>query len=74
MPFISRKKLKEYEESAKTLLTELEKLKNHSYLIGIEREGRENIFTFARDNQVHQIKTMGLISDNLPEWKEKLLR
>ena len=74
MPFISRKKLAEIKDSADALLKELDKMKNHSYLIGIERNGRVNSFTFARGNAVHKIETMGLMSDDLPGWKEKLLR
>jgi hypothetical protein len=48
-------------------------LQQHAYLISIERTGRVNQFTFMRGDQVHQIETMGLISDDLPGWKRKLL-
>lgn len=74
MPFVSSKKLNEMKESADALLKSLEELKQRSYLIGIERNGRVNKFTFVRGTEMHQIETMGLISDDLPGWKKKLLR
>ena len=74
MPWISQQQLQAALQTAVSLQAELEKLKNCSYLIGIERSGRENVFTFARGSEIYQVRTMGLLSDNLPEWKEKLLR
>lgn len=72
--WISQKKHDELIQKSEELLASLETLKNHAYLISIERSGRENIFTFSRNEELYQVRTMGLISDNLPEWKEKLLR
>jgi hypothetical protein len=72
--FIRRKKFNEILAAVEQLTAELEKLQEVSMLTGIERKGRENLFTFLRGGEVIQIKTMGLMSDNMPEWKAKLLR
>ncbi len=52
----------------------LESAQKHAYLVDIERAGRLNKFTFARDGKVYVIESMGLLSDDLREWKEKLLK
>lgn len=72
--WISRKDYDDFRDTAKALQAELEKLRDRPFVIGIERSGRENIFTFARGSETYQVRTMGLLSDDLPEWKEKLLR
>jgi len=72
--WISKKKYEAMQSTAADLLNSLEALKQQAVLIGIERNGRVNTFTFVRNGEPYQIETMGLISDNLPEWKEKLLR
>jgi hypothetical protein len=74
MPFVSQKHLNELVDSAKQLLTELEQIKKRPFLMNVERAGRVNTFTFCRNGEFYKIETMGLMSDNLPEWKEKLLR
>lgn len=55
-------------------MLQLENIKDHSYLVSIERDGRVNKFIFMRGEKMYVIETMGLISDNIPEWKEELLR
>lgn len=40
-------------------------------LIGIHRDGRMNVFTFARKGEVFKIETMGLLSDNVPQWRKQ---
>ena len=72
--WISRKQFDAMRAAADALNAAQEELRKRAYLIGIERNGRENTFTFMRGEEVHQIATMGLISDDLPGWKEKLLR
>jgi hypothetical protein len=74
MPFISHKQLDEFKTTHDALQQELEKLKARPFLIGIERAARVNKFTFCRDGEMYVVETMGLLSDNLPEWREKLLR
>lgn len=74
MPIISKKHLGELINSSTVLLEELEKLKKRPFLISVERVGRVNKFTFVRGSELYVIETMGLIGDNIPEWKEKLLR
>ncbi len=71
--WISRKAYSEMKEQTEALLAELEKIKEQTFLIGIERTGRVNKFTFVRGKSVHQIETMGLIGDDLPGWKRDLL-
>lgn len=72
--WISRKMFNQLKAETEELLATAEDLKKRAVLIGIERSGRTNKFTFVRGAEVHQIETMGLISDDLPKWKEKLLR
>ncbi len=50
-----------------------EEMAGHAYLIGIERNGRTNVFTFIKNGEPYQIETMGLIGDYIAEWKERLL-
>lgn len=38
-------------------------------LISITRNGRMNVFTFARGETNFKIETMGLLSDNTDEWR-----
>lgn len=51
----------------------LQKAQQSPVLIGIERDGRLNRFIFAKNGEIHKIETMGLISDNIKEWKDTLL-
>lgn len=50
-----------------------EALQKRAFIIGIDRQQRMNKFTFMRNGELHQIETMGLISDDIRDWKEKLL-
>lgn len=72
--FITKKKYEEMQHTAAELLNSLEKLKNQAILIGIERVGKLNKFTFVRNGEPYVIETYSTLGDNLPEWKEKLLR
>lgn len=45
-----------------------------AYLRDIDRKGRITKFTFVRAGETVEVETMSMMSDNLPEWKEKLLR
>lgn len=40
-------------------------------LVDIQRNGRMNVFTFIREGKTFTIETMGLLSDDLPEWRRK---
>lgn len=42
---------------------------NACRLLSIHRNGRVNIFTFARHEQIFTIETMGLLSDQPDEWR-----
>ena len=72
--WISRARFDELKQHVNELLTQLKKLENRPYLIDIERQGRTTRFLFARGKQVHEIKTMSLMSDDLKKWKDDLLR
>lgn len=50
-----------------------EELSKRAFIIGMEREGRVMKFTFMRNGELFQLETISQISDNLPEWKAKLL-
>lgn len=52
----------------------LEQADQRAYLISIEREGRMNRFRFARARfGIFVIETMGLLSDDINDWKRNLL-
>jgi hypothetical protein len=72
--WISKKDYLDLKIATEKLLKELEVLKKRPYLIAIERNGRENIFTFSRGEATYEVRTMGMLSDNLPEWKKELIR
>lgn len=74
MPWISQKKLSELSDCVDALNQQLAALRGNAYLIGIERKGRANVFTFVRNDEVHVVETVGMMSDNIPHWKEKLLK
>ena len=42
---------------------------NSCRLLSIHRNGRLNVFTFARGDQIFTVETMGLLSDNPDEWR-----
>jgi hypothetical protein len=46
---------------------------NHAFLVSIERQGRSNFFTFMRNGELIKIETMGLISDDIGQWRKDLL-
>jgi len=58
----------------KERMTAMQELQDRSYIVSIERDGRWNKFLFSRKKEIITIETMGLIGDDLPGWKEKLLR
>ena len=66
-------RIEELETALKLALDDNEMLQNRALLFSIEREGRTNKFTFIRNGKFHQIETMGLLSDDLTDWKRKLL-
>lgn len=67
------KKLKQAHEHLNNFMDELEKLRKRSYIIGIERKGRKNIFTFVRDGQLYKIETYNTISDDINGWRKTLI-
>lgn len=42
-----------------------------AFLIGIERDGKANVFTFIRGDQSFKIRTYATISDDLAEWRKQ---
>jgi len=72
--WISRRKFDHLKKTVDEMVGAAEKLQTASILISIERKGRTNVFTFMRGKEVHQIETYSTMSDDLPGWKEKLLR
>lgn len=43
---------------------------NLAVLVRIDRIGRENVFHFVRNGEVFTISTMGLLSDDVGEWRK----
>lgn len=71
--FVSRKKFNQAKEAAAKLLDEVEKLQDRAFLVSIQRKGRMNIMTFARNGKIYQVETMGRLADETPEWRKNLL-
>ncbi len=71
---VRKKDYEQLEQSVEILEKEVEVLQKRPFLISIERNKRVNRFTFVRDGNLVTIETMGLISDNIKDWKDKLLR
>jgi hypothetical protein len=74
MPWVSQKDIQAFRDSHDVLMAEIDKLKKRPFLLSMERVGRLNKFVFCRDGEIVEVETMGLLSDNLPEWKAKLMR
>lgn len=74
MPFVSNKTLEEFKQASTRMNEELKKLEKKPYLVSIERVGRKNQFTFIKDGKTYVIESMGLLSDNISQWKEDLLK
>lgn len=72
--WITRARFNAMKKSVDEMVAAAEKLQTASILISIERKGRANVFSFMRGKEVHQIETYSTMSDDLPGWKEKLLR
>lgn len=79
--FGSRKKINDLNalvdrlaDSNEKLIKTCEDFTKFAFLISVEREGRTNKFMFKRGEELYVVETMGLIGDNLKEWKEKLIR
>lgn len=72
--FIPRKKFDALVQANNELLKTLQEVKDRTILIGIERKGRTNVFTFVRGDKVHQIETMGMIADDFGQWRRDLLQ
>lgn len=52
-----------------------EAMQKHAYIVDIDRPAgsRVNKFLFVRNSQMHVIETMGLMSDDIAQWKKDLL-
>lgn len=74
MPWVSKQQLEVFQQTAAALQAELERVKKLPYLVSVERHGRVNKFLFCRDGELIEVETMGMLADNMPMWKEKLLR
>ena len=72
--FVKRKDMERLTENLRVLNEALEQAADRAVLLGIERKGRKLVFTFVRGEQVHQIETVACLSDNMKDWKDKLLR
>lgn len=63
----------ELEAAHKALLATVETINKRSILIGIERAGKLNKFTFVRNGSPFVIETYGTLSDDVKGWKKDLL-
>ena len=65
---------RELEKLLQNSIAANEQLQQRAFLLDIQRIGRVNQFSFVRNGEIYRIETVGMISDNLPEWKERLMR
>lgn len=72
--WVRRKDFERLKHECEKLVSLIDQAKDKPYLIDIQRASRMNKFTFVRNGKVHQIETMGLMSDDLDAWREMLLR
>jgi len=54
------------------LIADAAALRQRAFIIGIERTGRVNKFTFARNGQIHVIETYGTLADDVHGWRKDL--
>lgn len=66
-------RIEQLESALEDMIKANESLSKRSFIVSIDRQNRVNKFTFVRNGEMYVVETMGLISDNLPEWKAKLL-
>lgn len=64
-------KLKEHVEELNRLLKEAEK---RAVLVDIVTEDKKLKFIFVRNNTLTKVETMRLMTDNIKEWKDTLIR
>lgn len=65
--------LKALQLAHNALIDDAAALKRRPYLIGIERTGKLNKFTFSRNGQIHVIETYGTLADDVHGWQRDLL-
>lgn len=70
---IALARIEQLEVALKDMIEANEALSKRAFIVSIDRQNRVNKFTFVRNGEMYVIETMGLISDNPREWKEKLL-
>lgn len=72
-----RKRALEAEARLETALQMLDamarKFQEANTLISINRDGRQNVFTFIRNNEIHRIRTIGTWDDDIDAWKKLLI-
>lgn len=73
MVWISSKKLALLKETAKKLIAAQEDINERWYLLDIRRDGRINTFIFQRKTELYEIKTIGMLADDVENWKSTLI-
>ena len=61
-----------YIDAGTQAATMSEQFINAPKLIALHRNGRLNVWTFARGDEMITIETMGLLSDDVENWKQQL--
>ena len=59
-------------ETLENLTAAARAMDGRAYLFKIDRDGRTNKFTFVRGTELHVIETMGLLSDDIEQWRNDL--
>lgn len=72
--WVKREKFEQLKEHVEELVRSLKAAEQRTVLIDITTEGRKLKFIFVRNNEVFEIETMRLMSDNIKQWKDDLLK
>ena len=71
---VRRSKLKEAIQACEKLVEECNKLKQMSYLVGIDQHGRKNTFYFSRNGEIITLETFSVMGDDVEKWRKDLLK
>lgn len=74
MPYITDKEFAAFKQAHDNVQEQIKLIADLPFLISVERKDGINTFTFVRGGEVYELHTKALISDNMLEWKNRLLR
>lgn len=72
--WVKKEELDKLKDHIDALNVALEAASDKSILMDITTEGKKLKFLFLRGEKIFEIETMRLMSDNVKQWKDDLLR